>query len=215
MASTSPSLSPRKQRLVEAADDLDAHQRALLDQPPHRLRQQPAQPGRPRADADAAGNALAQALDLAERIAHLHPHGARVPRKADAEWRQLHPARQAPEELHAEILLKQPDALGQRRLGDAQLEGGGREAPPLGDLEEVVELAQVDHAATSDAIAARILAFAALRRRDRSSSAPGTSSHAGRRSAPPRRARPRPPASRAAGPGATSGQVLSSVAKAR
>ena len=82
-------------------------------------------------------------------------------RQAHAERRELDAAWQTAEQLDSQVLLQQADALGQRRLRDAELDGSGSETASLGDLEEVFELSQVDHAATSLASTPSIFVFTA------------------------------------------------------
>ena len=54
---------------------------------------------------------------------------------------EAHSARQTLEQLSAELLLKGTDLLGEGRLGDQEVLGGGGDRAVLGDRHEVLELA--------------------------------------------------------------------------
>jgi hypothetical protein len=56
---------------------------------------------------------------------------------------EAHSAWETLEQLAAELLLKSTDLLGQGRLGDQEMLGGGGDRAVLGDRHEVLELAEV------------------------------------------------------------------------
>jgi len=66
-----------------------------------------------------------------------------VAEQRGAERCQSHAAWQALEQLYAELLLEQLDALGQRRLRNVQISRGKRYVLALRDAQEIFKLSEV------------------------------------------------------------------------
>jgi hypothetical protein len=81
------------------------------------------------------GDGLARLLDGRQRRLGVRPQRERGVGRLDA-------AAHAREERHSELCLQPADLLGQRRLGEVQPLGGGRERPVVQGGEEVLELLQ-------------------------------------------------------------------------
>jgi len=72
-----------------------------------------------------------------------HGFAVRVEILADLGHREV--PRRALDQAHAEALLEHGDAAAELRLGNAERAAGWREAAPIDDLREVIEVVQVQH----------------------------------------------------------------------
>ena len=116
---TGPEL--RLERVVDAAHDVQSNAWPKLAELADRLRDHPALPGRPGADADQARRAVAQCRDLRRRLGHAGPKCARMAKKALAEDREHDTVRAPVEQIDADLVLEPTHRLGQRRLAQPQL----------------------------------------------------------------------------------------------
>ncbi len=86
--------------------------------------------------------------DALEPLDALHD-AARLVEQDGARGRQLDPSRGADEQLDAQRGLERLDPLAQRRLRDVQALRGAREMQLLGDGDEVAEVSEQVHRASS------------------------------------------------------------------
>lgn len=73
---------------------------------------------------------------------HVGQHPARARQQHLPGWQQLHPARGAQEQLHAELRLQMADLPRQRRLGNMQAPRRAADVALLGNRDEVMELVE-------------------------------------------------------------------------
>ena len=115
----------------------------MLARPRHAARQQERRKRRRSAHHHRAARRLRLAANVLAGARHFEHDGSRMVQEVPSRSRQPDSSRQTHQKLRAELRLELLDVPSERRLRDADLVGGARDASLIGDLHEILDAAQL------------------------------------------------------------------------